>query len=77
MQILWYGDVDKALQRPENVIFMSNHQCTGQWLEISVYRLVFPVTSNVFDFDYLMAAMHCAVQYNCWLRLAVELRYAM
>lgn len=29
LQIIVYGDVDKLLQKPENVIFMCNHQCTG------------------------------------------------
>ena len=28
-QIVFYGDVDKLLEKKENVILMSNHQCTG------------------------------------------------
>jgi lysophosphatidate acyltransferase len=32
VEVVLYGDTDKILERPENVILISNHQCTVDWM---------------------------------------------
>jgi len=32
VEIIFYGDTDKLTEKKENVIFISNHQCTVDWM---------------------------------------------